>query len=1386
MSQLLRYLILSTLAFFILTTLAAQQQPGKHLPKAVKGKEHLIDTRIDNMTYWKQMAEKGYVVVAPYVPVKQAIYTGSRIVSGSVRYDDSPDKPLTQQNSTQSENSVFVNPNDHLNVLQSNNSTTNPVSALYGANDFFTFDGGETWEGEIEGTGGENSGDPSVAISSDGRYYVGYIHSNMDQGVSYSTDQGQTWTAVQCAGGGYILDKNHLWVDNSPTSSYNGNLYSAWTNFQGGPNENEIEIVRTTDGGVSYSSRLGISHAVNAGSHNQGVNIQTGPDGQVYVAWTIYDGWPTDETAMGFAKSLDGGATYEPATRIITNIRGIRTSETSKDMRVNSFPSMAADISNGDYRGNLYLVWTNIGVPGINSGPDIDIYMIKSSDEGETWSDPIRINQDPSGLGNQHYFPWITCDPAFGTLSVIFYDDRNVSNSQCEVFCAVSSDGGDTWEDFKVSDIAFTPAPVEGLAGGYMGDYLGISANNRSVYPVWTDNRMGHVMAFVSPFQTGPPPNQPWLIYAAHQVNDSQGNGNGQADFGESILIDVTMENIGDQPALAVHSVLSAENPFVTLTDNEENLGDFSVEEIKSFQGVFALTLSPSVTDGEDIEFLLTSTDANDSTFRSTFRITPHAPAIKIGQMTVLDPLGNNNGRLDPGETADLVVVTSNPGDYTANNATATLSSSSSEITLNTTTADLGDLGAGENTSAAFNITVSENAVTGSAALFDYQIVTEFHAAQQDFVQKIGLIVDDFESGDFSAFNWKFGGNSPWTMTGSGAFEGSYCPVSGLIGNNSFSELRIEYDVMFNDSISFYKQVSSEQDYDYLSFYIDGVLQDQWSGEDGWTRVAFAVTAGEHSFKWVYSKDTYVTSGQDKAWIDYVVFPAELRTSAQAGADAVSCENTPFALNGAATKYNSLLWSTAGTGTFDDPTILAPVYTPGADDVTAGSVALTLTATGPELTVSDDMTLSFSLNPTVNAGGDIAFCGLGNIPLMEPLAEHYDSLLWTTSGTGTFANATELQAKYIPGPDELGQTVTLTLTAFASDPCQDASDEMVITFLQTPDPSITGPLSVCRNSTASYSTPLLESYSYFWEIAGGTIQSDPDSNEITVLWDTTGTENWLSVTQTNTLTTCQSSQPVTVTVHELPVPSVAGDPSVCANETAVVYSTPALEGHTYLWNIEGGSITGGQDRPEISVDWGPDGAGTLSVLEIIDSTGCQMSADLAVTIHSLPVVSLGNDTSICHNHTLTLDAGNPGATYLWSTGETTRMITIDTTGAGIGGTKVLSVTVTDAEGCFSKDDRSVYFEDCTGMDENAWAIDVNLYPNPGTGLFTLVLNAQRLDGIDLFILDSRGTRVYQESNIRLSGQNQLTLDLNALGEGVYFLHLTSQGSSAVKKMVIQR
>jgi len=472
--------------------------------KSEREKRNMVDTRIDNLNYWVQAAKKGLVPFNPEVKTKPAVFSGSKLVAYGVLTEDSPDVPVTEINSTQSETSIFVSPSDADIVLNSNNSTQNPVGSLYGANDFYTFDAAETWEGEVQGAGGSNSGDPTTAIGLNGRWYVNYIDTPGGMGCSYSDDQGETWTTKTVAPNpGDLADKNHMWIDNSPGSPYEGYVYIAWTNFGGG-SDTEIGLAYSHDDGESWTINNNISGAVNAGNHNQGVNLSTGPNGEVYAVWAIYDSWPSDESAIGFAKSLDGGVTWEPAIRAVSNIKGIRNSGVAKNMRVNAFPCATVDISDGPNKGNIYITWTNIGTPGVNTGSDMDIYISKSTDGGDNWSEAIRVNQDEAGHGKQHYFPWITCDPSNGVLSAIFYDDRNVSNSDVEVYCANSEDGGETWEDFKVSDVSTTPSPIPGLAGGYFGDYIGITAQDGWVYPVWTDNRSGSAMAYVSPYQINP------------------------------------------------------------------------------------------------------------------------------------------------------------------------------------------------------------------------------------------------------------------------------------------------------------------------------------------------------------------------------------------------------------------------------------------------------------------------------------------------------------------------------------------------------------------------------------------------------------------------------------------------------------------------------------------------------------------------------------------------------------------------------------------------------------------------------------------------------------------------------------------------------------------
>jgi hypothetical protein len=1193
------------------------QKPKKqmYLPNAPVPAKFEVDTRIDNMSYWRRMASLGKVPVQQDIKAPLGVYGTSKLIGKSVMTEDSPDVPVTTVTSTQSENSIFVNPQNVQSLLQSNNSTQRPVGNLYGANSFLSTDAGTTWGGTVNGAGGNNSGDPATAISLDGRYYVGYIHTNGGQGVSYSTDQGTTWTAVLVAPGppGFnsLLDKNHMWIDNSPTSPYAGNLYDAWTNF-GGSNDTEIEISRSTNGAVNWSTPVNISSAVNAGSHNQGVNIQTGPNGEVYVIWIIYDTWPSDENCIAMAKSLDGGVTWQPAVRILSNIRGIRNSGTDKNMRVNSFPTSTVDISDGPNRGNIYITWANTGTPGINTGSDIDVYMIKSTDQGATWSTPLKVNQDASGLGKEHYFPWITSDPENGNLSVIYYDNRNVAANQNEVYTSNSSDGGATWWDMKVSDVSFTPSPIPGLADGYFGDYLANHARGGWVYPTWTDNRSGYAMTYISPFVTGPPPNQPWLVYNDNSLNDAGGNGNGLLDFGESSLMNLSIENQGDTPANAVNVVLSTDNTYITITDNTASFGNIPVGEIVNVNDAFGITVANNIPDAEVVTFTIAATDANDSTYYSNFNIEAHAPGFKTGNITLTELTGNGNNRLDANETATITIATMNSGDYRAYDVTGTLTTSSPYITIDNPTFHWDSINPGpfSMVNPVFNISVSPETPTGHFAEFTYQINSQYQQATKLFKYPVGLILEDWETGNFSNFAWQFGGSATWTTTSEAKYEGNYSAVSGDIGNNATSELKLQYNVATNDSISFYVKVSSESGYDFLKFYIDNVMIGQWSGDVAWHRVVFPVNAGEQTFRWVYSKDGYDAGGLDAAWIDYIVMPPLLQTTSYAGPDGVTCERESYMLNGTANNFVSTAWSTSGDGTFDNATALTCFYTPGANDITSGSAVLTLTVNGPlgELK-TDHMDLTISGQATVSPLLNIELCTGSEVPLVVS-ASDFTSSNWTTSGTGTFSDPTALTTVYQPSADDYtAGTVTLTFEALSASPCGAVTTATVVSFNPLPTATLPADTAICVGGTVAAQINLTGTAP--WTITMSNVPEVIETSENPyILTLNPGSTTTYAITSFSDGNACVNTVDgnFTITVNPLPVVSITADSTLCAGQSITLTATS--EGDVnYSWN------PGNQTTSSITVD--TTGIGFNSRTYTVDVTnnvtGCSNVASSTVS-----------------------------------------------------------------------------------------------------------------------------------------------------------------------------
>jgi len=135
--------------------------------------------------------------------------------------------------------------------------------------------------------------------------------------------------------------------------------------------------------------------------------------------------------------------------------------------------------------------------------------------------------------------------------------------------------------------------------------------------------------------------------------------------------------------------------------------------------------------------------------------------------------------------------------------------------------------------------------------------------------------IETFETGDFSSVSWEFSGYANWFVTSEERNSGTYSARAGSIEDDERSTLKVELDCTSGE-ISFYCKVSSESGFDCLYFYIDGVKQGKWSGEQDWVQVSFQVTTGTRTFEWTYTKDGSESGGDDTAWIDDIIFPKPL------------------------------------------------------------------------------------------------------------------------------------------------------------------------------------------------------------------------------------------------------------------------------------------------------------------------------------------------------------------------------------------------------------------------------------------------------------------------------------------------------------------------------
>ena len=367
-------------------------------------------------------------------------------------------------------------------------------------------------------------------------------------------------------------------------------------------------------------------------------------------------------------------------------------------------------------------------------------------------------------------------------------------------------------------------------------------------------------------------PSGPWMTVSSVVYED---DNNDIPEYNESGFFDVTFTNVGSATATNVSCVLSCLTAGITITNNTITIPSLAISASTTVDNAFTLNISDNIANGTVANFTITMTITGYSPWTYEFTRTISAPALEFGNITIFDPMGNNNCRLDPGETVTISLFLKNNGGSVSPSGIATMTCSNAGIIINNGYAAFASISASGNATLSFNLTASSSLTIGTLITLNFNATAGAYSADKIEPVTIGLILEDFETGNFNAFGWTMG-TYPWIIDSSTHHSGNYSARSGTITHNQSSTMEIIRIFSSAGTLSFWYKVSSEANYDFLKFSVDGTVQGSWSGTVDWTQASFTIPAGQHTLQWAYTKDVSVSSGSDCAWVDDIIFPSSI------------------------------------------------------------------------------------------------------------------------------------------------------------------------------------------------------------------------------------------------------------------------------------------------------------------------------------------------------------------------------------------------------------------------------------------------------------------------------------------------------------------------------
>lgn len=342
-------------------------------------------------------------------------------------------------------------------------------------------------------------------------------------------------------------------------------------------------------------------------------------------------------------------------------------------------------------------------------------------------------------------------------------------------------------------------------------------------------------------------------------------------NYNDNTYLNLDMKNMGALVSTGGNVSLSCNSDKINITNNNTQFSNIDIFDELTLEDAFLINVVEGIPNKEKVTFTLTI-EHDGIVHSQDFNVTVYSPELVMTDFSGEEMEGNNNNIIDPGENAKFKFTIKNISLFPLDNIQAKLISNDGYIRVITDDLTIDHLDVNQSADIEFEAFIEWNVGIDGLISMKLQLNQGAYTFENDVERIVAIFIEDFESETLNP-EWLNDFSAPWFLDTQDVYEGNQSIRSGMIYDNGITNFSINYESNFNQYISFYYKVSTEDYYDVFRFFIDNELKLEESGNGSWVLAHYYVPQGNHNYRWEYSKDYSYSNGYDCVWIDYITFP---------------------------------------------------------------------------------------------------------------------------------------------------------------------------------------------------------------------------------------------------------------------------------------------------------------------------------------------------------------------------------------------------------------------------------------------------------------------------------------------------------------------------------